>query len=267
MRRSSALWLSLIAVLTACGSETWQGTGIVNQIYADDSQVAIAHDDIEGLMPAMTMNFYIGSELLSELAVGQEIRFTLLKRGNSYEITEFSVIGAGAGRSGTTPTLALADDPAPPFHLTDQSGASLTLADLRGKAVLLDFIFTNCGGPCPILTGVKAEVQRALAPPLAARSHFVSITLDPVRDTPEVLRAYAQERRLDLSNWSFLTGTPELIDATLKAYGVGAVPVDGGDIQHTVATFLIAPDGQIARRYLGSGTQARELQADLEALL
>lgn len=267
MRHRAALGLVLVALLASCGSERWQGTGVVNQIYADESQVAIAHDDIDGLMSAMTMNFYIGSELISELEVGQKIQFTLSKRGNSYEITEFSVVGEGAGRSGTTQTLALADDPAPAFRLTDQSGAPLALADLRGKAVLLDFIFTNCGGPCPILTGVKAEVQRALAPSLAARSHFVSITLDPLRDTPEVLRAYAQERRLDLTNWSFLTGTPELIDATLRAYGVGAVPVDGGDIQHTLATFLIAPDGQIARRYLGTGTEALELQADLEALL
>ena len=110
-------------------------------------------------------------------------------------------------------------------------------------------------------------MQRALSPAAQTRAHFVSITLDPARDTPEALLAYARARRVDLANWSFLTGPPETIDATLRAYGVGSIPGADGDIQHTVATFLIAPDGQIARRYLGSGTPPDELQRDLEALL
>ena len=110
-------------------------------------------------------------------------------------------------------------------------------------------------------------MQRQLSPEVAGRVHFVSITLDPERDSPEALLAYAEARKLDLTNWSFLTGAPETIDATLRAYGVGRVPVAGGDIQHTVATFLIGPDGEIEARYLGSDTQAATLRADVEALL
>jgi protein SCO1/2 len=177
------------------------------------------------------------------------------------------VLGQGAGRSGTSDPLAGASDRAAPFTLVDQAGAPFSLSDQQGKAVLLDFIFTHCTGPCPILTGVKAEVQRKLSPEVAARVQFVSITLDPARDTPEVLLAYAEARKLDLSNWSFLTGSAADIDATLRAYGVGRVPVEAGDIQHTVATFLIGSDGEIEQRYLGTETDARELQADLEAIL
>lgn len=267
MRRLRPLLAAFALLGLACGEETWQTTGVVERLLGDDHQVVVAHDDIPGLMPAMTMNFYAEPALLARLAVGQKIEFRLARRGNAYTITAARVLSEDAGRSGSHDPLAEASDPAAPFELTDQSGAALSLADLRGKAVLLDFIFTHCPGPCPILTGVKAEVQRKLSPEAAARTHFVSITLDPERDTPGVLRDYAKARKLDLSNWSFLTGDPQRIDATLRAYGVGRVPVAGGDIQHTVATFLIGPDGEIEQRYLGSDTKAAELQRDLEALL
>ena len=256
-------------LLLACGGadDAWETRGVVDALYRADHQVSIAHEDIPGLMPAMTMNFYAEPEILEALDPGQQIEFTLEKRGNAYAITRFRVVGQGAGRSGGGEPLAQAADPAAPFALTDQNGGALSLADLRGKAVLLDFIFTHCPGPCPILTGVKSEVQKALEPEVAARTHFVSITLDPERDDPATLLAYARLRKLDLSNWSFLTGDPESIDAVLRAYGVGRVPVEGGDIQHTVATFLIDPEGEIRQRYLGSGTDAATLQRDLEALL
>jgi protein SCO1/2 len=261
------LLASAALFLLGCGEETWETTGVVEQRLLPEHQVIIAHDDIPGLMGAMTMNFYAEPGVLARLQVGQKVHFTLEKRGNSYTITSFRPLGGSAGRAGTIDTLADAADPAAPFSLTDQSGAQVSLADLRGKAVLLDFIFTHCPGPCPILTGVKATVQSSLGKEVLAQTHFVSITLDPARDTPEVLLAYAQARQLDLVNWSFLTGSLEAIDGVLRAYGVGRVPVEGGDIQHTVATFLIGPDGQIESRYLGSGTAPATLQADLEALL
>ena len=266
-RRGLRCAVLLGAFFMACGGDEWRATGVVDEVFPAEFQISVAHDDIEGLMPAMTMNFYVAPALLPRFEVGQQIEFTLRKRGNAFEITDMRVVGQGAGRSGTREPLAEADDPAAPWTLTDQTGAALSLEDLRGKAVLLDFIFTHCPGPCPILTGVKAELQRGLSPALAARTHFVSITLDPARDDPAALLAYAQARKLDLENWSFLTGPPEVIDATLRAYGVGRIPTEDGDIQHTVATFLIDAEGQIRERYLGSATGADELRAGLEAVL
>jgi protein SCO1/2 len=185
---------SLGVLSLACGEETWKATGVVEQLLIPDQQVVIAHQDIPDLMPAMTMNFYADPGLLARLEVGQEIAFTLAKRGNAFTLTEFRVVAEGAGRSGVSDPLAETADPAAPFTFTDQSGATLSLSDLRGKAVLLDFIFTHCPGPCPILTGVKAEVQRELSPETLARVHFVSITLDPARDTQEGRRASSTSR-------------------------------------------------------------------------
>jgi protein SCO1/2 len=133
--------------------------------------------------------------------------------------------------------------------------------------VLLDFIFTHCPGPCPILTGLHVKVQRELSPELRARTQLVSISLDPLRDTPAVLREYAHKRGADLANWSFLTGTSEEVDAVLKSYGVGRARTPAGQIEHIVVTFLIDADGQIARRYVGlDGHDPKEVLRDLAKL-
>jgi len=159
------------------------------------------------------------------------------------------------------------DDPAPPFRLTDQDGNPRALEAWRGQLVLLDFIFTRCPGPCPILTGLHVQLQRALSPELRARTHFVSISLDPLRDTPSVLREYAQKRGADLATWSFLTGTPDDVDKVLKNYGVGSVRTPDGQIEHLVVTFLIDADGQIARRYIGlDGHDPKEVLRDIAKL-
>ena len=133
--------------------------------------------------------------------------------------------------------------------------------------MLLDFIFTHCPGPCPILTGIHVSLQKLLPEDLKARTHFVSISLDQERDTPEVLRAYALARGAELAGWSFLTGTSAEIDPVLAAYGVGKSVVGGGGIEHTVATFLIDPSGRIVKRYLGTSHEPEALLQDLRELL
>jgi len=133
--------------------------------------------------------------------------------------------------------------------------------------VLLDFIWTRCPGPCPILTGLHVKLQQQLPPALRERTQFVSISLDPVRDTPAVLRDYAKTRGADLAGWSFLTGPPDEVDAVIKSYGVGSAKAPDGQIEHVVATFLIDGAGRIARRYIGlEGHDPAELLRDLERL-
>ena len=236
----------------------------------ENGQVLIAHENIEGLMPAMTMNFDVpDKELLATLERGQSIDFLVEFTGKAYRVTHVSVIesgvatGGGAGLGG----VKKVEDPAPPFRLTDQDGNSRALEDFRGQSVLLDFIFTLCPGPCPILTGLHVKVQNELSPELRARTRFVSISLDPLRDTPPVLREYAKTRGADLANWSFLTGAPEEVDAVLKSYGVGSMRTADGQIEHLVVTFLIDDDGQIVRRYLGlDGHDPKELLRDIARL-
>lgn len=263
-RRLRGCWLLLC--LAACSGESWQGEGVILERFPDDSQVRVRHGAIEDLMPAMTMNFHAEAAVLAELPLGERVSFRLRRRGNVYEIVSFEPVAGVAGRSGGGADLAEVLDPAADFTLSDQAGRTVSLLALRGKLVVLDFIFTHCPGPCPILTATKRSVQEQLGPELRERTRFLSVSVDPIRDRPEVLRAYAEARHLDLSNWSLLTGASEEVDAVLRAYGVGAVPGEGGEIEHTVASFLIDPQGRIQRRYLGSGHRADEFLADLRDL-
>src|ERR1700675_4450230 len=92
--------------------------------------------------------------------------------------------------------------PAPEFALTSQDGAQVRLADFRGKVVAVTFIFTLCTATCPVLTPMMSFVQDQLGRDFGAKIAFVSITVDPKRDTPEVLKEYAQAFGANLSGWA-----------------------------------------------------------------
>ncbi len=277
--RGSRTWLAAAGLALVCGllggcsgADRYDARGVVLEIQREYGQVVIDHEDIPGLMPAMTMNFDVAdAALLDRLAPGQEIAFVVEYDRRSYRVVAFDVLGtAGAGNGPETDRARLANlarsaAPAPDFALVDQAGAPLGLADLRGRALLLDFVYTSCPGPCPILTGRHVSVQQALPPELHDRVRFVSISLDPERDTPAALTAYAEARGADLSNWSFLTGEPEQVDAVLSDYGVGSVRRPDGEIDHLVATFLIDGRGRIVKRYVGLDHEAATLTRDLQA--
>jgi protein SCO1/2 len=263
----------LLAALLACGdrggASRHEATGVVREVQLETGQVLIEHGDIEGLMPAMTMNFDVPDRaLLESLRAGQAIHFSVEFDGRSYRVVEAHVQGeAGvAGGGATLAGLAAVRDPAPDFALVDQNGATLSLADLRGKLVVLDFVYTSCPGPCPILTSAHVTLQRMLPPALRERTRFVSISLDPVRDTPMALRAYGLARGADLTGWHFLTGEADAVAQVVKAYGVGTIRRPDGEIDHLVATFLIDGEGNIAQRYLGLEHEPEALLRGLEAL-
>jgi protein SCO1/2 len=243
--------------------------GVVHEVQPEYGQVVIEHEDIPGLMPAMTMNFVVpDAELLAAMRPGQRIEFSVEFTGRSYRVIDFSVRGeAEAVGSGPRIAGALgALSPAPGFQLVDQNGAPFALADLRGKRVVLDFVYTQCPGPCPILTASHVALQRMLSAALRADTWFVSISLDPERDTPEALRAYAEQRGADLSHWSFLSGPADRVDAVIAAYGVGSRRKPDGEIEHLVVTYLIDAEGRIVRHYMGMEHEPEALLRDLSAL-
>jgi len=273
MSRTFALALACAWALFACGTETYDARGVVRAVRAAERQVTIEHGEIKGLMPAMTMSFDVADPaLLAGVAPGQYVEFRIAKRGGRFEIVALEAPGAGeAGVSGASggdaDPLAAAGEPAPDFALVDQDARPLSLAALRGKVVLLDFVYTRCPGPCPILTGILRDAREGLSPADRARVQLVSITLDPEHDTPEVLRGWAEKRRIDTQGWSLVTGAAADVDKIARAYGVGSVRQPSGEIEHTVATFLIDRDGKIVRRYLGTTHDPAAIRADVEAFL
>lgn len=267
--RALSLGLAL-ALAAGCGPRVREGLGTVVGVDADRRQIVLAHEAIEDWMPAMTMSFDVAESVaLAGLAPGARVRFHVEVDERTLRIVSLETLGPGAGdvaSGGGLAAVVAEADPAPPFALLDQDGREVSLASLRGAVVLLDFVYTSCPGPCPILTSKHVEVQRALLEPARARVRFVSISLDPARDTPEALRSYAQARGADLGHWSFLTGAPDTVAAVLASYGVGTVAQPDGEIEHVVATFLIDAEGNIAKRYFGLEHPRDQLVRDLTML-
>jgi protein SCO1/2 len=257
------LALTVLGCHSARHGQRVEARGVVQAVDAALQQVVIDHEDIPGVMPAMSMSFDVDAEVLAGLEPGQTIEFTFERSSQSLRVVAARVVGDVEGETCPgSPSFdgAVAERaPAPDFNLVDQDGRPLSLTSLRGKVVLLDFVYTHCPGPCPILTGTHVAVQRALPSELTEKVQFVSISLDPERDTPEAFRAYAEAHGVKLENWSFLGGRPDAVGDVVARYGVGATPEANGEIQHLVITYLIDPEGRVARRFAGLEHRAETL--------
>jgi protein SCO1 len=157
--------------------------------------------------------------------------------------------------------------PAPGFTLTSQDGAQISLEDLRGKVVAVTFIFTLCTATCPVLTPMMSLVQGQLGPDFNSKIVFASITVDPERDTPEMLKLYAQMYGADVAGWSFLTGPPPVIQDLARRYGVFASKNANGDIEHSFLTSIVDRRGILRVQYLGARFDPEEFRRDLSSLL
>ena len=155
---------------------------------------------------------------------------------------------------------------APGFTLTSQDGGEVSLSDLRGKVVAVTFIYTSCKDTCPLLTAKMAQVQDELGKDFGPRIAFLSITVDPEHDAPEVLRHYAQDMGANLAGWAFLTGTPQAIKDVTRRYGV-AVSKAGEELEHTLLTSLVDPNGNLRVQYIGVRFDPEEFRRDLLSLM
>jgi protein SCO1/2 len=161
------------------------------------------------------------------------------------------------------PTIGAAVD----FVLTSQDGVPVTLRELRGKVVAVAFIYTSCADVCPLLTEKMAQVRDGLGPDFGSRIVFLSITVDPKRDTPEVLKRYADAFGADLAGWRFLTGELAAVREVARRYGVVVSSGAGGDVDHTLLTSLVDRQGMLRVQYLGYRFDPDEFRHDLLDLL
>lgn len=164
-----------------------------------------------------------------------------------------------AGQEERLPTIGAA----PGFALTSQDGKKVRLEDFRGRVVAVAFIYASCPDVCPLLTDKMARVQDALGSKFGTEVAFVSITTDPERDTPAVLKGYAQAFEADFAGWSFLTGSPAAVREVAKRYGVAVAPAADGQVDHTLLTTLIDRRGIMRVQYLGYRFDEEEFRHDL----
>jgi protein SCO1 len=168
-----------------------------------------------------------------------------------------------AGQEQRLPTLGAAPD----FALISQDGKEVRLEDFRGKVVAVAFIYASCPDVCPLLTDKMARVQDELGADFGSKVAFISITVDPERDTPEILKGYADAFDADLAGWSFLTGTPAAVREVAQRYGVAVAPAADGQVDHTLLTTLIDRQGVMRVQYLGYRFDEEEFRHDLLDLL
>jgi protein SCO1 len=157
--------------------------------------------------------------------------------------------------------------PAPEFTLTTQDGQRLTLRDLRGKVVAVTFIYAACTDTCPILTAKMAALQKQLGKDFGSKVFFVSVTVDPERDTPQVLRRYAGGHGANLAGWAFARGTPDETREMARRYGVFYKKGERGDVDHTFLTSIIDRQGILRVQYLGVRFDPGEMLRDLRSLV
>lgn len=155
----------------------------------------------------------------------------------------------------------------PPFEMTDQQAAPFGTPNLRGKVWVADFIFTACQTMCPVLTQKMALLtQRARH--LGPDVHFVSFSVDPERDTPEKLAAYARTYHADPHKWSFLTGSLDVMQkAVVDGFKIGVdrhkTADDFWDIVHGEHMVVVDGAGQIRGYFASTEAGMNELVAVL----
>lgn len=279
--------LTLIATLALACARTQRETegqryelkGVIVSFDKGQQQVVIQHQAVPGLMEGMTMGFTLKDQSSYDvMRVGDQIQATLVVTGDRSWL-ENPIITQATPAVGNTLTPALNPEPQPGavfpnFILTNQDGKRITLQQYRGRALLVTFIYTRCPLPdyCTRMSTNFAAIARALKDDseLGQYVHLLSITLDPVYDTPQVLRSYGaahtenytQEK---FAQWELATGQPAEIKRLAQFCGLTYMQ-DGDQIIHGLRTALIGPDGKLIKIYRGNEWKPDEVVSDLHLL-
>jgi protein SCO1/2 len=156
------------------------------------------------------------------------------------------------------------DEPAPDWELEDADGNPVRLKDFRGKVVVQHFIYAGCEDACPLHAEKIGEIQRMVnQTPMKEQVQFITITTDPKRDIPEVLKGYGPVHGLDPTNWVFLTSGPDRPEDTTRKlaeeFGHAFSVVDDETQIHGVVTHVIDPKGQWVANFHGLGFDSTNL--------
>jgi protein SCO1/2 len=249
------------ALAAACArpaAREYELRGVVVSVDRGRQEITIKHEDIPRFMPGMTMPFLVRATLVVEDA---DAHLRTLERTGSGPVP-----AEAAERA--MDVLDIGEEP-PDARFVDQDGRERRLADWRGQAVVVTFIYTRCPLPnfCPAIDRQFAAVQEMLRQDrdLNGRVRLLSVSFDPAHDRPDVLRRHADAVGADPRVWSFLTGDAEEVRRFASRFGVsvlreGATP---GEIIHNLRTSVLDPAGRLVAAHGGSDWQPADLVAAL----
>jgi protein SCO1 len=156
------------------------------------------------------------------------------------------------------------------FNFINQNGEALSLNDLQGKVWVADFIFTNCADVCPPMTANMKKLQQMVNEEKLENVEFISFSVDPEVDTPDVLKEYGERFYVDFENWNMLTGySQEEIETFAKDNFKTLVvkPQEGDQVIHQTYFYLVSQEGEIMKSYSGlNDIPYEEIINDIEAL-
>lgn len=280
--------LLVALVLAGCGREAppapttlkeYPLRGEVREVKKESRQVVIHHQEVPGFMQAMTMPFTIkDATVFDDLHVGDEVegQLRVTYEGGvvkDYELANLVVqkpalaaVPAPAPSltlrlRGGEPQLELAPkrlepgEAVPDFAMTTEDGQTLSLTELRGKVVVLTFIYTRCPLPdfCPLMDRKFAALAAALEtfPERARHVRLISVSFDPEHDTPDILRKHAQTQGAHPPLWTFAVARHDELAKIAPALGLtyGPTPTE---IMHNLSTAVIDPEGKLATLLVGS---------------
>jgi protein SCO1 len=275
--------LFALAVVSACSSaRQYEMRGQVLAVNRDKVEILVKHEDIPGLMSAMTMPYKVRSaNMLDNLGPGDLITTELEVADNEGVIISIKKVGtakpdmpvpAATVKSGFE--LIRPGSEVPNQTFVDQDGRRRDFNDVRGgRAMALTFIYTKCPMPtyCPMMDRHFVDVQKQIAarPGWRDRIHLLSVSFDPKNDTPSVLKKHAQSLGADPALWTFVTGDRDEIDRLAMNFGITLIrgeATDPDEIGHTLRTALVGRDGTLVKVYTGNEWTAADLVADLEKL-
>jgi protein SCO1 len=249
----------LILVTSAALARSYPVDAIVLALDPAAETMLVSHRPIPRYMPAMVMPCRVEHPHdLDALYPGARVQFDLV-------ITKRHSLARNVRKSADADvTIAAFKDQLPigaalpDFQLTDQLGRTVHAADLFGKVVAIDFIYTRCPLPdvCPRLSANFATLQRRFRDQLGRDLVLLSVTVDPDYDTPAVLAGYAKRWAADPSAWRFLSG-----DVAPLAAALGVVYWTGeGSIGHNSTTSIVNRNGRLAAKLEGSNYRIDQLE-------
>lgn len=253
---------------SSANEERYELNGKVVSVDREKSQVTISHGDVEGYMPAMTMSFTVRSEAdLQILAPEDQVSATLVVDGSKTWLEDL-VISRQSGNPSAMPAVIVAKegDEVPNFTLRNQDDREIRIHNYRGKTLLLTFIYTRCPVPdyCTLMSNNFAQIDRDLGQDaeLYAKTHLLSVSIDPDYDSAKVLRSYGaahtgRYEKETFAHWEFAAGTKNQVKDIAEYFGLTYFP-EKDQIIHGLRTVIVAPDGKVAKIFSGNEWKPEE---------
>ena len=279
------LLLLLLANQSAAAAQEYAVKGMVVSVNRPAATFTASIEEIPGFMRAMTMPFEVRQvQDLDGLGPGAMVEFTLVVDAKTSYARRIRLVTFqnvepdpfAASRlallndivSGTPITPVAIGAAVPNFSLTDQRKRTVSLADLRGRVVVLNFVYTSCALPnfCLRLANNFNVLQKRFEKRLGTDLVLLTVTFDPVHDTPEVLDKYSEQWKANPAVWHFLTGSEPDVQRVCRLFGVQAFPNEGL-MDHSLHTVLIGRDGKLVANVEGNRFTASQLGDLTEGLL